>query len=165
MLTQRYLKRILNYDKDTGLFIWKEPSAYKTKVGDLFGGVDISTGYFRGRLRGQTHLLHRLAFLYVTGEFPAQVDHIDHDKSNNKWDNLRIVNNLVNSQNQKMRSTNKSGFNGVHWHKLTSKWQASIRHKGKSIYLGLHSKLDGAIEARKAANIKYNYHENHGLHI
>lgn len=91
-----------------------------------------------------------------------QVDHINGIRSDNRIENLRIVKNSENSKNQKRKSTNKSGMTGVSWDTQTQRWRAHITVNGKMISLGRYiHKLD-ALTARKNAEIKYNFHENHG---
>jgi len=105
---------------------------------------------------------HRLAFYYVLGWCPEEVDHINHVRDDNRWINLRAASKQENHRNRKLDTNNKSGFNGVTWYKNYSKWLACIGIGGKQINLGYFENKDDAIAARKAANIKYGFHPNHG---
>jgi hypothetical protein len=97
------------------------------------------------------------------GEWPnGQVDHINGDRSDNRICNLRIVDSQQNCRNQKLRKTNATGTMGVYFHKLTGKWTAQIMQSGKRIHLGLFDTKEGAISARKLAEVGYGYHPNHG---
>ena len=99
----------------------------------------------------------------MTGEFPKEdMDHIDHIKTNNKWSNLREVSNQENHKNLKKNVNNKSGVSGVWWDAQRTKWIAHITVARKKIHLGVFKTKEGAVKARKEAEIKYGFHENHG---
>ena len=126
-------------------------------------GVLNKRGYIYIGIDGQRPQAHRLAWLYVHGEFPKNViDHIDGNGSNNAISNLRDVTRSENQRNLKTRCESKSGFTGVSWCSARKKWAVRITNNGKYIMLGRYGDLDKAIEVRKSANIKYGYHENHG---
>jgi hypothetical protein len=80
----------------------------------------------RIQINGKTYQAHRLAFLYMTGKFPPdEVDHINHEPSDNRFVNLRQVTRLENLRNQSLSKNNKSGFTGVSWYGRYSKWVAA----------------------------------------
>jgi hypothetical protein len=161
-LTQDYLKEQLNYEPTTGLFTRKVSNNYRVKVGDVAGSMT-AQGYRQINFNGKVYKAHRLAFLWMNGEFPTnQVDHINHNRLDNRWINLRVASQQENQRNASMRADNKSGFTGVGWHKRDKKWGARIRIKGKNKHLGYFTDLDEAINARKRANVKHNFHQNHG---
>lgn len=83
------------------------------------------------------------------------IDHIDHDTTNNRRSNLRVVTLSNNAMNQRIKSNNTSGVKGVRWHKATQKWQSGIGIKGKQIYLGVYETFDEAVKVRKEAEKKY----------
>lgn len=98
----------------------------------------------------------------MTGEWPNEIDHINHVRDDNRWINLRDGTRSDNQKNASMRTDNKSGFLGVSWSNEVNKWraQAMVNHKVKS--LGYFDDKFEAICARASANNKYGYHENHG---
>jgi len=99
----------------------------------------------------------------MTGEWPEkQIDHIDGNPLNNKWDNLRDVTSQENGRNKRILKNNTSGFTGVCWDDVNKKWRAFIRVDRKTIHIGRFTNIQQAIDARKDANIKYGFHENHG---
>ena len=162
-LTQEYLREQLHYEQDDGTFKWNVSNSPRVKVGDVAGTVN-NKGYRIIRINGKDYKAHRLAFLYMTGEFPPeQIDHINHKRDDNCFINLRLASNQENHKNRKMSVRNKSGFNGVYWHKHANKWLANININGKKKYLGLFKDLNEAINARKDANKKYKFHTNHGV--
>ena len=162
MLTQARLKKVLNYNELTGIFTWKVAKARRIKTGDIAGNL-AQQGYSRIVLDGKLYYSHRLAWFYVHGEWPKdQIDHINQSRTDNRIVNLREVTGAENNKNQSLSKSNKSGSIGVYWQKARNKWIAQININGKVKYLGLFSDKEDAIEARQAANIKYNYHVNHG---
>lgn len=157
MLTQTYLKELLDYNLITGIFTWKVKPSKIVNIGDIAGTKHL--GYTRILIKRKAYLAHRLAVLYITGYFPLKdVDHINHNRSDNHWINLRNATKQLNQQNSSKRIDNSSGICGVAWHKKTTKWQANIKQK----YLGTFIEKWDAICARKSAEYKHNFHINHG---
>jgi hypothetical protein len=160
MLTQERLKELISYDPETGLFSRKINTG-KSRYGDSFGNLD-SKGYLRGCIDWKEYRLHRLAFLYMTGNLPkGQVDHINRNRTDNRWVNLREVTQSENNRNSPIKSNNKSGIIGVDFRKDFNKWRASATLNGKHIHLGLFSEKADAIAARTLFNNKH-CHPNHG---
>ena len=154
-ITQEYLKSILDYDPETGIFKWRVRKAHCIQIGDIAGTKD-SSGYVIISIDNILYKAHRLAFLYINGWLPEQVDHINvHDsKSDNKICNLRKATESQNQHNRIKYKNNKSGYKGVTWHKATEKWMAAIKINKKSVYLGLFSDPQEAAEAYKQAAIQ-----------
>ena len=99
---------------------------------------------------------HRIIFALTNGRWPdGEVDHEDRAKSNNQTENLREATRSQNGQNTTLRSTNKSGFKGVDWHKRGRKWVASITVDRRDIHLGLFTDILDAIAARQAAELEH----------
>lgn len=154
MITQDYLKSILEYDPETGLFKWIKARP-KIKVGDIAGGLD-DAGYIRINIDGLKYRAHRLAIFYMTGEWPPDhTDHKDLNRANNKWDNIRVATRTENFGNQTKYKSNKSGIKGVCWDRDANKWLAQIQINNKKIKLGRYSNIDDAAEAYKDAAEKY----------
>lgn len=161
-LTQSRLKELVHYDPLTGVFTWLVALSNRVKVGDVIGCLN-GEGYLYGRVDGPLYLIHRLAFLYITGAFPPEdVDHENHDRADNRWTNLRHATRTENLQNQRLSQRSTSGHTGVHWCKDRKKWLAHVRVNGKSKHLGYFTKKSDAVQTRKAANVKYGFHANHG---
>ena len=154
-LTAEYLRSILHYDPATGIFTWKVSTARRVKVGDI-AGYSNGNGYLQISVQSRRYQAHRLAWLYMYGEWPEdQLDHINRNRSDNRISNLRDVSHKQNNQNKSKRSDNTSGHPGVFWHKQSSKWQAQIKHDYKHIHLGLFKTIEEALSARKAAEKTY----------
>lgn len=163
ILTQEILKQNLHYNPETGLFNWIKGNN-QIKIGDTAGCLHKVRSYISIKINGKDYLAHRLAWLYVHGEMPAdQIDHVNHDKTDNRIANLRAVTNQENHQNRTINSNNTSGFMGVNWYKPTQKWHARIMIDGKNKHLGYFTNQADAIVARQIANVKYGFHENHGI--
>ena len=152
----------LSYDTRTGLFKWKFRTANRIQAGDV-AGWSTEDGYVRIRILGRNYRAHRLAWLIVYGSFPPdQIDHINGVKHDNRISNLRAVTGLENCRNKPLSSSNTSGYMGVSYNKRMRKWVAKIGVSRKLIYLGCFENKEDAIEARRIAEINYNYHPNHG---
>lgn len=163
MITQERLKELFHFCPDTGLFTRITTTSNRSKAGSIAGSKGVS-GYLQININHKIYKSHRLAWLYVYGVLPSlQIDHIDHDRANNIITNLRLVTHQENSKNQKIRSTNSSGFTGVFWYKRHNKWLASIKVNGKAKYLGLYKALSDAVLVRLDAEKEYGYHVNHGV--
>lgn len=154
-LTAEYLRSVLHYEPETGIFTRKVSTSNSVKVGDAAGSQS-GRGYLNITVGSRLYRAHRLAWLYVYGNWPEdQLDHINRDRADNRIENLREVTNKQNHQNSGKRRDNTSGHPGVCWHKQRSKWVARIMHNQKQIHLGLFTDIEEAIAARKAAEKLY----------
>ena len=150
-LTQCRLKQLLHYSPDDGKF--RRLVATIGKVGDIAGTL-ARDGYIYICVDAKRYLAHRLAFPWVTGKWPEEyVDHVNQDRSDNRWVNLREATNSQNQHNTKLFSSNTSGVKGVCWHKGAKKWLARIRMNGKRVDLGLFNTIEEAKAAREAAEV------------
>ena len=142
-----YLRSRLEYDEESGLFTRiKSVPGNKGGAGSLAGSIG-GHGYILINFRGAKKGAHRLAWLYTTGEWPAHdVDHINGDRTDNRWLNLRESNDCMNAQNQrKAHSSNATGYLGAS--KFGNKFRAQIQVSGKVMHVGL---FDTAHEAHEA---------------
>lgn len=111
-----------------------------------------TNGYRQIFFQGKRYMAHRLAWLYVYGEWPKlQIDHINQCRDDNRIDNLREVTNKQNGENVRHFSHNTSGRRGVSWAKAKGQWQADIKHHGKTYYLGSFDNIIDAVAARMKA--------------
>jgi hypothetical protein len=149
-LTQDELKDLFFYYPDDGIFV-------KKANGRITGSLD-NDGYYYLTIYKKQYKLARLAFLYMTGNWPENdIDHIDRNRSNDKWNNLRDVTRSQNMRNKGATKKNISGVRGISWHKLSKTWCASIGDKGKIINLGYFKEKIDAITMRKDAEKVYGY--------
>lgn len=160
-LTLEELRSVIHYDPVTGEFTWLRSSG-SGSAGKRAGGR--TWRYERIAINGKQYSGHRLAWFYVHGEWPSEhIDHIDGDCHNNAIANLRSVPCQINQRNKALRCTNKSGVSGVYKVKATGRWCAQIRNlDGQLKHIGMFDCLDEAASARRAAERRYGFHENHG---
>ena len=154
MLTQERLKELLDYDPESGLFIWKVRTSTHVKPGDHTSACS-SHGYRVIGINRRLYFAHRLAWMYVYGEWPVtQINHIDRNRANNALANLRLATSAENLQNSSRRSDNTSGCKGVHWWSLRGVWTAYINVGGKRTSLGHYPDFFAACCARKSDEIE-----------
>lgn len=134
MITQSELKSLLDYDPETGVFTWLRNMRGPVRAGDKAGRPK-PNGYLSIKVQQVDYYAHRLAFLYVTGEWPvAEVDHVNRDRADNRWANLRPATVSQNRANTSRQSRNVAGLKGVSLHKKTGLWRARIRSKTIGYY-------------------------------
>lgn len=137
----------LDYNPETGTATWKKSPARNIKVGSTAG--TIYKGYIVIRFKGKSYPAHRLFWLLQTGEEPSQlIDHIDQNKANNAFSNLRLVSYSQNAMNRGATKASKSGVKGVCWDSKANKYKASIRINGKAKHIGNFDTLESASAAR-----------------
>ena len=143
MLTTERLREVLSYDPQTGVFRWNSTGSGR---GSVPGCAD-KDGYWRIGIDYRMHKAHRLAWLYVHGEWPAaEIDHINCNKQDNRIENLRLcVNGIVNKQNPTGATRrNKSGHPGLFWFAKTNRWRVQITCDRKQIHLGYYKDIEEA---------------------
>lgn len=132
MLTQTRLRQLLRYDKRTGVFYWRIAQSRRVRAGARAGKVRAITGYRSVQIDSKNYLEHRLAWLYVYGQFPnGNLDHKNRIKTDNQIANLREA---TKSQNGANAKTQRDGLKGAS--RQGKWWYAFIRHYGKQEYLG-----------------------------
>ncbi|WP_126457125.1 HNH endonuclease [Pseudomonas aeruginosa] len=151
-VTWQELKAVLDYHPETGQFIWKV-SRGSIVSGSRAGTIGGTRRYVSIMIRKRAYLAHRLAWLYMTCEWPQlDIDHIDGDPLNNSWANLRLATPRQNARNRKTPCTNKPGVKGVYWVKAKNRWRAQIRdQEGVIRVLGLHRTVNEAEHALLSA--------------
>lgn len=147
-LTAERLKSLLRYDPETGVFT-RLRSGFGWLAGRVAGSPN-KKGYIAIGVNGEEHYGHRLAWLYMTGEWPAdQVDHWDRNKGNNSWKNLRMATDTQNHANSKRYKNNKTGYRGIF---LTPAGTWNVKCQGK--HVGNFTCLEEAIAARQQASVR-----------
>ena len=155
MISQAQLKEVLEYNHDTGVFTWIK-SIGGIKVGDVAGNKN-DEGYIVFMVKRKQYKAHRLAYLYMTGNFPKNsIDHINHIRHDNRWTNLRDATHSQNQANRVKHKNNKSGYKGVCWSKTNKRWRARIEYMNKNIHIGYYTTLQEAAEAYKKKSIELN---------
>jgi hypothetical protein len=150
-ISQEYLRSVLHYDPDTGKFKWTH-ARHGVSVDMVVGHKCKRYGYWIIALGKKNFLAHRLAFIYMTGSCPLNIDHIDRDKLNNKWSNLREATTSNNAFNRGRAITNKSGHKNVFWSK--NRFVVSIKVRGEHHYLGRYTTVEEAATVAAAARAR-----------
>ena len=164
MLPRPRLQEILVYDPASGDFFWRVQRGSRSDLVGKPAGWLHRTGYRHIEIDGKHYAAHRLAWLYVYGDWPkAQIDHINRTKSDNRITNLRLANNRQNGANSKAKPS-FSGLKGAHWHSRDKKWFAHIWHNGKRVCLGHFPTANAAHDAYCAVAKKLHgefFHSGH----
>lgn len=132
------LRAAVSYDPASGMFtaLVRRNGRGRTQPGEAIGKAD-AYGYVRFSFEGKDHKAHRIAWLMMTGEWPTTgIDHIDTDRSNNRWANLRAADQVQNSANASRSKRNTTGFKGVSWDKSRGRYVAHICHQRRQKWLG-----------------------------
>lgn len=154
-LTQSRLKELLRYDTETGAFTWLVSRGRLARAGDTAGSLH-PNGYAYIKIAGQSYRAHRLAWLYMTGNWPLhEIDHIDGNKAHNIWSNLREATRTQNNANKGIQSNNQLGVKGVN--RRGGRYMARISIAGKLRHLGCFSTQEEAHAAYVSAAV-----ETHG---
>ncbi len=132
------------------------------KVNSKAGKVT-KAGYLHIKFNSKLYFAHRLAWFYEYGKMPdVHLDHINHDRPDNRISNLREVDNATNSKNVSLMKNNKSSICGVNFYKADGTWVSYISVNRTRIHLGYFKDKNEAICARLHANRLYQFHANHG---
>lgn len=168
MPDQSYLRSVLSYDPETGLLTWlgrKGDTRFVRTFNSRFAAkpafTTLERGYLQGRIDGRLFYAHRIIWKLMTGEEPDDVDHLNGKRSDNRWANLRNVSRTENMRNRRLSDANTSGVFGVsktYW----GAWQAKIGDQNRTVTIGSFRTKQEAVAARKSAERKLGYHENHG---
>lgn len=146
------LPDIFDYDPDTGVISWK-PSAKHGMAGKPAGRIT-TCGYRQVSLRGRSYHAHRLIWAIMTGSWPAEeIDHINRDKLDNRFVNLRQATRAQNIVTEGVRRNNTSGFKGVVWDKKKRLWRARIGIGSHRKNLGRFKRIEDAYAAYCAAAV------------
>jgi hypothetical protein len=156
---QELLNKMLDYNPTTGVLRWKV-ERYRKHKGDVAGCIyktqDKNYWRINVSINYRRYLAHRLIWLMVTGKWPVEeLDHMDRDATNNRWDNLREANHQQNGKNRSLKVTNTTGINGVSFDKKKGNYRARIMVNHKDIYLGNFDTVAEAAAARKVASKRY----------
>ena len=149
-LTAARLRELLHYDPETGEFRWRIHRAGTAVAGQIAGNTQRPNPRYRRRRIGVDYVeykANRLAWLYMTGEWPdGLVDHIDTDPMNNRWSNLRLATQAQNQWNVGLRRNNTTGRTGVTYDKRRNQWRAEVH-----IHIGRFATREEAYEAYRHA--------------
>ena len=157
------LRKTFSYNINTGILtkIRKTNRAITTDI----AGFITADGYLNVGFNKKKYMVHRIIWILVHGvklSDKDEIDHINHNRTDNRLVNLRLVNRQTNQKNVSKRKDNTSGITGVCWKPKQHKWHSQIGVNGKIIHLGFFVEFHEAVNARKNAEVLYVFHENHG---
>lgn len=164
-MTPEDLRKLIAYDPETGALTWKARGNKRqdTMVAGKPALNSLCRGYRVGTILRTPMKAHRAAWAIHYGEWPeGQIDHINGNKSDNRIENLRDVDNATNGKNQRRRPNNKTGEQCINWFARDKKWWVKITVDGKQKHIGYFDTMEDAIAARDAAYERFGFHENHG---
>ena len=163
MMNEDLLKELFEYDGFN--LLWKVKKADRTKIGSIAGWIEKGSnmGYRRIEINGKKYPAHRLILMWHGIKVPKEldVDHINHDRADNRIENLRLVTRLENMRNKKLYKNNKSGQHGIEV--LENGYKVTIGVEGETVYLGRYETINQALEAREQALSEHGFHENHNI--
>lgn len=175
--TQKYLLECLDYKEETGELFWKERPLEHFSSGKYpernwkawnsnYSGTQAfkvnNHGYYSGTLDSTVFLAHRIIYKLIHGVDPDRVLHAKGETLNNCLENISSGSHSLNMLDKKKYKNCKSGVMGVTWHTRDEVWAVRIRINKKETHLGYFDDLQEAIAVRKAAEVQYGYHPNHG---
>ncbi len=160
VITQEKLMGLLRYDPGTGLFVWLVVRGRFARPGSPAGAEHkakrSNSSYIRIKIDGRSYLAHRLAFLYMTGNWPVGLpDHVNMNTMDNRWMNLRESTPSQNQANRTVRKDNKTGIKGVFYIPRDKKFSSEIQVQGQQIRLGYFDTAEAAGAAYEIAATKY----------
>lgn len=175
---QSKLLSMLEYDPETGRLKWLPRSEDDFRNGGHQAAHNVAKwngkhagkqaftatkgdGYKHGSIFGRNYSAHRIIWKMVHGVEADEIDHINGDRSDNRLENLRSIPRAINLKNVARHTGRTNPGTGVRKHK-TGKWQAYLCADGKFISLGCHDTPEAALAIRKAAEVAYGFHPNHG---
>ena len=152
-MTQDRLKFWLTYDPFTGLFVWNHDrvrgkGAVFITAGAVAGSAN-DKGYTQIKIEGRNFLAHRLAWLYMMGEWPPQeIDHLNRVRNDNRWVNLRSASAQQNRKNSSTHSNNTTGYLGVR--RSGRRFVGALMSNGRNYRTEIFDRAEDAAIARDA---------------
>ena len=154
MLTAERLRQLVDYNPSTGVFRWRVARGGSVPAGSFAAQTLSTLGHHRFRIDYREYTAGRVAFLYMTGRWPShEIDHINGDRADDRWINLREATRHQICRNRKVSRRNKVGLKGVSKRPHSRGYYAMIKFENRTFYLGTFDTAEEASAAyRKAAS-------------
>jgi hypothetical protein len=150
-LTAERARELLNYDPESGALTWRVRRPNGVCVGSVAGCAQ-PHGYIKVSIDGVQYYAHRIIWLIMTGAIPVEfIDHLNGNRGDNRWANLREASRVDNARNSRIRKTNKCGVKGIYLCSERGDWVANIRVSGRNKTLGRFKTQEEAHAAYCAA--------------
>lgn len=161
-ISQEYFDQILDYDPQTGFLKWKCEKGNR-HAGQFAGHCGIRN-VCTVMIDKTAYCIHRVVWERYKGPIPRGyfIDHINGNQHDNRLINLRCVLPIINSRNQGRKKNNTSGHTGVWWDAEKKKWAVEMMVNRKKVFIGRYADIEQAALARRAAQVPFGFHENHG---
>lgn len=160
--SQEKVRKLFIYKN--GNLYWKKRKTNRTRTDIIAGSINQDVNYRNVGIDGKSYRYHRLVYIYHKGAISPghEITHINHDRHDNRIENLLCISHIDKMKNQPIRRDNKSGCTGVRWNKYFKKWEARITVNKKHFFLGVFENKEEAIKNRQEANKIYGFDRNHG---
>lgn len=155
-LTAEVVRQLLAYNPETGVFTWRFQKDKSLQWNGKYAGRPAGSpgykGYIRIRIQKKGYLAHRLAWLWMTGSWPAEeIDHRGLNTADNRFSELREASHAGNNQNKPISRKNRIGIKGVGFDRQTGKFRVKIGFQNKTVHIGRFDKIDDAAAAYRRA--------------
>ena len=151
--THQRLRELFDYDEETGVLTWIKSATerHNVNIGKRAGRLH-SNGYRRVQIGHQVFLEHRIIWAWMNDEAPpASIDHINRNRADNRWCNLRAATLQQQAWNALAKASNSCGLRGVYFARDRNRWVAEIRINGKMVRLGVFQTKEEAAAAYQGA--------------
>jgi len=161
MITQNRLRELFDYTG--GSLVRKTVQPKIGRKGCKIGWPH--NGYVRGSVGGKFEYLHRMVWIYHYGEITKgmEIDHINHNRTDNRIENLRMVANKENKRNLSLSKRSSTGYSNIRYRDDVKKYQVRFKINQKEQNFGWFTHLHDAIAERDRAKVVLGFHPNHGL--
>lgn len=154
------VRKLFDYNPETGVVTRKITTSSRAQAGAIVGSRN-TQGYLMVNIKNtdgqRLYYVHRIIWLWMTGEWPTCIDHINRNPSDNRWENLRDVSYSENTHNKPVTS-------GVYWANRDKVWVATIQVKGNKYYVGQskdRSEAEAMYREAKKQYVPDMHHDNH----